>query len=117
MLHHADTDILFPPRVIPQLRDLRGPLWRDLIDRVSQHQSERHLDVLAFTLLMIRHCGCLSCHPHNYRAMRGCRTCAMHVVARIKVNDLQLVREFDAICEELRETLPQTVGISSVQNL
>lgn len=110
MLHQADTDILFPPRVIPQLRDLRGPLWRDLIDRVSQHSSERHLDVLAFTLLMIRHCNCLNCHAHSYRAMRGCSTCTTQIVSRLKPTDYQLVQEFYAICDELRERLPQVTS-------
>lgn len=107
MLHQADTDVLFPPRVIPQLRDLRGPAWRNLIDRVSQHTDESHIDVLAFSLLMIRHCNCLNCNAHSYRAMRGCSTCAVQVVSRIRVTDDELIREFYAICEELKAKLPE----------
>ena len=47
------AEILFPPKLIPQLRDLRGDEWRQLIDRVAK-LPETHPDSMAFSLLMIR---------------------------------------------------------------
>lgn len=113
MLHQSDTDVLFPPRVIGKLRNLRGPLWQQLVDRVSRHDDEKHIEVLAFVLLMIRQNSCLNCNAHSYRAMRGCTTCSVQIVNRIKLEDAQLVKEWELICTELSESLP---GLAAAQS-
>lgn len=101
MLHQPDTDILFPARAIRSLRNLRGPEWRALVDRVSQHTSEQHPDVLAFILMMVRQNSCLSCHPHTFRAMRGCTICAQQVIARYKGDDQELIQLWEATRQEI----------------
>ncbi|HET7010039.1 MAG TPA: hypothetical protein VFI11_04625 [Anaerolineales bacterium] len=92
-MYHSDTEILFPMRVAPALRDLRGWRWRRLVDR-SVQAPEAALDQLAFTLLMIRLAGCLTCHPDSYRALRGCTTCATQVIRRFRGEDEELVAQF-----------------------
>lgn len=101
MLHQADTDILFPPRVIASLRNLRGPQWQALIDRLATHQDQTHIEVLGFSLMMIRHNSCLSCTAHSYRAMRGCTACAQQMVNRFKESDSELIARWQATVEEL----------------
>ena len=32
---HSKAELLFPAHLIPNLRDLRGPEWRELVDRVA----------------------------------------------------------------------------------
>lgn len=101
MLHQPDTDILFPVRAIRSLRNLRGPEWRALVDQVSQHESEQHPDVLAFILMMVRQNSCLTCHPHTFRAMRGCMVCAQQIIARYKGTDQELIQSWETTRQEI----------------
>ncbi|GAB4473307.1 MAG: hypothetical protein Kow00124_12140 [Anaerolineae bacterium] len=94
MLHQSDADILFPDRVIPLLRSLRGPEWHTLIDRVAA-QPPGSIDRQAFTLMMIRLNGCLTCHANSHRAMLGCSTCSRQRIARYKEADQELVALFE----------------------
>jgi hypothetical protein len=92
-MYQSDTEMLFPARVIPGLRSLRGKPWRDLIDRVTD-EEEGSLDNLAFCLMMIRLDGCLTCHSDSYRALRGCTLCAQQAITRFKGTDSELVKQF-----------------------
>lgn len=93
-MYQSDTEMLFPSRVIPTLRDLRpGRAWRNLVDRVAK-QPDGAPDTLAFGLMMIRLGGCLGCHADSYRAMRGCTSCAQQTITRFKGGDDALLRHF-----------------------
>jgi hypothetical protein len=92
-MYNIDTDLLFPPRVIPTLRSLRGPAWKELIDRVMEGESTG-LDRLAFVLLMIRLGNCISCHADSFRALRGCTHCAYNTVRRFRGSDQDLLDMF-----------------------
>lgn len=94
MMYQSDAEMLFPTRVIPSLRNLRGTKWQQLVDRVLA-QDEGSLDYQAFTLMMIRLDGCLTCHADSYRAMRGCTLCAQQTIARFKGSDNDLVIAFE----------------------
>lgn len=93
-MYPSDTEIIFPMRVTPHLRDLRGDAWRQLIDRVL-NAPEASIDHLAFSLLVIRLSNCLTCHTYSYRALRGCTLCAKHAVLRFRGNDAELMTLFD----------------------
>lgn len=77
-------------RVTPILRNLRGDVWKDLVDRVIE-APEASIDQLAFSLLIIRLSGCLTCHTHSYRALRGCTLCAKHTILRFRGQDKELM--------------------------
>ena len=87
------TELLFPPRIIPDLRDLRGEKWRDLVDQVSS-LPETHEDTLAFCLMMIRLNACLGCVSGSYRFMRGCELCSQQTIARYQGTDEELIELF-----------------------
>ncbi len=93
-MYQNDTEILFPMRVAPMLRDLRGELWSALVDSVmnAPPASDQHL---AFNLLMIELSGCLTCHTDSYRAMRGCTLCAQQAVRRFRGGDEELLRIYE----------------------
>lgn len=88
------TDLLFPPKLIPALRDLRGEAWRDFVDRIIP-LPETHPDRLAFCLLMIRLDACLTCLSGSYRFMRGCELCATQNVARYQGTDEDLIALYE----------------------
>jgi hypothetical protein len=99
-VYQSDTEILFPMRVAPSLRDLRGPLWRNLVDRACR-AGDASLDQLAFTLLLVRLDGCLTCHTDSYRAMRGCTTCAVQSIKRYRGTDEDLVLLLESAKEDV----------------
>ena len=101
---YATYELMFPPRVIPSLREMRGPDWRQLVDRVVR-LPEEHPESLAFTLMMIRLDGCLECETDSYRAMRGCTACARQTLRRFKGSDENLLRHYDRALADLREHL------------
>jgi hypothetical protein len=100
-MYQADTEILFPMRVTPHLRDLRGGEWGELVDAVCA-SPEGSLSYLAFNLMIIRIASCLSCHTHSYRAMRGCTSCAIHAVKRFDGPDTELVNLYQEALVEIQ---------------
>jgi hypothetical protein len=98
------TEMMFPPRVIPKLRDLRGKEWQKLADKVSA-VPEMHPDKLAFMLMMIRLDGCLRCDADSYRAMRGCGLCARQTIRRFKGLDEDLLEQFQEAQADVLEFL------------
>lgn len=99
-MYHQDAEVLFPPRVIKALQPLRGPRWQQLVKHVLA-LPEGHPDVLAFGLMMIRRTGCLTCHAHSYRAMRGCTICARQAVIRFKGTDDDLLAAWEVARGEI----------------
>ncbi len=93
-MYNEDTEMLFPPRVIPTLRDLRGDGWRDLVDHIVPLEAT-DLDRLAFVLLMIRLGGCSNCQSDSFRAMRGCTQCAQQTVRRFRGGEGDLLKSFN----------------------
>jgi len=99
---YADNEMLFPNYVIPMLRDMRGPEWRDLIDRVEE-VPDNHPEKLAFVLMMIRVNGCMECETDSYRAMRGCAICATQTLRRYKGPDSELLDAYRAALVDVEE--------------
>lgn len=103
-MFNRDTEILFPPRVIPSLSDLRGTLWHDLVDRLAQSDLP-YPERCAFVLFMARLCGCNSCSADSYRAMRGCTDCSIQTVRRFHGGDSDLLDLFVNARQEIEEYL------------
>ncbi len=91
---YPDSEILFPPRCIQQLRDLRGPKWQHLIERVA-FLPHNHEEVLAFGLMMIKLGSCLTCDLDSYRASLGCCTCARRTIGGFKGDDDSLLELYE----------------------
>jgi hypothetical protein len=101
-MYNEDTDLIFPNRVIPELRDLRGASWRNLVDKVSK-QDEDSEDQVAFVLTMARVDGCMTCNADSFRAMKGCTQCAQDAVRRYRGDDKELVSLFKTAKNDLVE--------------
>ena len=107
---YPDSEILFPPRCIPQLRNLRGEQWAQFIDHLTQLPDD-HEDVLGFSLLMIQLGSCLTCNLDSYRASLGCCTCARRTVAGFKGSDEELIQLFEEAREKVRAYLSGAVPV------
>jgi len=108
---YPDSEILFPPRCIEQLADVRGPKWQDLARRVSD-LPHNHEDVLAFGLMMIRLGSCLTCDLDSYRASLGCCTCARRTISGYKEDDSSLLELFDKSLVEVRAFIEKQQPLS-----
>ena len=94
------TELLFPPHLIPDLKDLRGDKWRELVEHVAS-LPETHPDTLAFCLMMIRLNACLGCVSGSYRFMRGCELCSQQTIARFQGTDEELIEQFHQAQDDL----------------
>lgn len=99
-MYNTDTELLFPSRIIKELRDHRGKVWQDLVDVVGE-QEETTLDQLAFVLMMARLDGCTTCNADSFRAMRGCTQCALQNIRRFRGSDKDLVKMFKQARKDL----------------
>ncbi len=101
---YPDSEILFPSRCIPQLGELRGDEWAELVERIAA-LPDGHEDVLGFSLMMINLGSCLTCDLDSYRASLGCCTCACRSVGGFKGSDKELIQEFEEAREKVRAYL------------
>ncbi len=101
---YPKSEILFPHKSVQALKDLRGPRWQKLVERVAG-LPETDLDSLAFSLLMIRVCDCLNCNLGSYKASLGCSACARRAVGGFKGSDEELLRKFEQAKREVEEFL------------
>ncbi len=102
--YRKDTEILFPMRVAPCIRALRGNVWRKLVDRVWQ-AADGDPDTVAFSLAMVQLSGCMTCHTDCYRALRGCTFCASQAVKRYRGSDKDLLDLFEVCKSKVRAHL------------
>src|SRR5690242_8250984 len=98
---YTKNELMFPHRVIPVLRNLRGPEWEELIDKVLAVR-EGDEQSLAFVLMMVRLNGCMACETDSYRAMRGCDACAIQTLRRYKGTDRDLLRAYQQALDDVR---------------
>ena len=103
---YPDSEILFPPRCIETLEELRGKEWSDLVQRVDQRPGD-HVEKLGFSLMMIKLGGCLTCDLDSYRASLGCTICSKRTVSGFKGGDEVLVEKFNEACKEVNAYLGQ----------
>ncbi len=107
---YGKYDLLFTPRLISRLRNLRGEEWAKLIDSLS-NLPETHPEALAFCLMMIHLGSCLTCEMDSYRAQRGCAMCAQQTIISFKGNDKQLIKRY----EHARSLLDEQMGYDSLK--
>jgi alkylhydroperoxidase family enzyme len=103
-LYNADTDLLFPPRAIPALREVRGAAWRDLVTGVIEAGPDSP-EQTAFVLMMARMNNCITCNSDAYRAMNGCTTCAKQSLKRFRGTHEELSGLFLAAKAEVEQYL------------
>ena len=103
---YAGNELLFPAYAIAHLRDVRGPKWRTLVERVLRLEED-HPEALAFSLMMMKLDGCRTCETDSFRAMRGCVACAQQTIRRFKGSDGDLLKLYDEALTEVKAYLAE----------
>ncbi len=101
---YPDSEILFPPRCIQQLRDLRGPKWQNLVARIIT-VPPNHEEAIAFGLMMSKLGSCLTCDLDSYRASLGCCTCARRTISGFKGDDQSLLGLYQKALSDVKTYL------------
>lgn len=105
-MYNADTELLFPPRIIHSLRTLRGTVWKKMVEQVEK-SGDISPEKIGFVLMMVKINGCTSCNADSFRAMQGCTQCAKQAVRRLKEPDKTLVKHFNSSKQEVVEYLAE----------
>lgn len=103
-----DTDILFPPRVMGQLKSLRSKIWQDYVQEVMD-KPVGDIERIAFIYFMARLSACASCQGDSLRAIQGCSKCAQQVIKRFRGSDEELVQQVNSYKQELYGILTKMV--------
>ena len=111
---YTKNELMFPHHVIPALRDLRGPEWHTLVNRVCA-LPESHEESLAFVLMMARLNGCMACETDSYRAMRGCDACSIQTLRRFKGHDSDLLANYQQALIDVRHYLSRQNTVAAPQ--
>lgn len=96
------SQILFPHSCVRGLRNLLDERWKALVDDVLA-QGESSTAGLAFSLMMIRLCGCLQCDMSSYKATLGCDVCSQRAVLGLREGSKGLLRRYERAFQELQE--------------
>ena len=99
-MYQEDAELLFPERVIPELKGTRDEDWDELVDMVCDQEPDS-VDGLAFSLMMMRIDGCMTCHAGSHRARLGCTACAQQSIRRYKGSDDELLQNFAEAQEDV----------------
>ncbi len=105
-VYNSDTDLMFPLRVIPNLRNLRGDDWKAIVEEVLDDNAPL-VKQAGFTLMMVKLGGCQGCSVDSFRGMRGCTQCARQTIRRFRGADLDLTRQYQQAQTEVERHLNQ----------
>ena len=94
------AELLFPHESVSALMDAGNGQWQNLVERVAD-LPETHEDALAFSLMMIRLCGCLRCNPGSYKASLGCAACGRRIIGMNRESDDTLMECFERAKDDL----------------
>jgi len=103
-MYNADTELLFPLRVVSSLRGMRGEEWNRLVDHIESTDCTKS-EQYAFVLMMVRLNGCIACDADSFRAMRGCTQCARQIIKRYKGPDAELLAQYRQAQAEMQNFL------------
>ncbi len=103
-MNNNETELLFPSRVISELKTERGKSWQDLVKDVLEKNSEDP-EYLGFVLMMAKLNGCNSCSSDSFRAMRGCTQCSLQNIRRFKADDNKLIKLHEKASKEINDNL------------
>jgi hypothetical protein len=93
-MYNEDTELLFPLRVAPSLRDLHDAAWRKVVDKAAKSAPDSP-EAVSFVLAMARVNGCHNCNADSFRAMKGCTLCAQDAVRRYRGGEKSLIKQVE----------------------
>lgn len=104
-MYNPDTEILFPPRILLDLREARGEAWQNLVSQVIAIEEKDHIDRIAMVLMMLHLNGCSTCQVDSYRSLIGCTQCSTQTLKRFRGEDTELLTLYKQAHGEVERSL------------
>lgn len=101
-MYNPDTEFIFPPRLIPLLREQRGAEWRALVDTVLAAPPAAP-ERVAFVLMMARLNKCVTCKADSFWGLRGCTACVQAALQRLRLEDRDLIQRYKKTLAEITQ--------------
>lgn len=101
-MYNEDTELLYPLRVTPAIRDLHGAEWRRAAEKAYKSGPDGQ-EAVVFVLAMARVNGCHNCNADSFRAMKGCTECSQDNVRRFRGGEKGLLKQIDKAAKDLGE--------------
>jgi hypothetical protein len=92
---NTNAELIFPPKIIRDLRDMRGPVWRDLVTAILK-EADSSIEQIAFALLMAKLNNCTACNSDSYRSIHGCSACSQQTLKRFRSPDEELLKLYES---------------------
>jgi len=99
-MFNSDTELLFPLRVLPDIKGIRSETWAKMVDQASGKKSHG-IDQFGMELLLVKLAGCVNCDSDSFRAMKGCEFCMRQALRRFKGSDAELQRMYEQSKKEI----------------
>ena len=110
-MNTLNNNLLFSPRILPSLSELRGKVWQDLINKIIAAGPDS-IDQMAFILMMSHINNCASCNIDSFRSMNGCTACSVQSLKRSREADDGLVKLYMSATLEVEKYLDREERIS-----
>ena len=101
-MFNTNAELVFPPNVIPDLCDVRGLIWRDLVTATVK-KAESSLEQIAFALMMAKLNNCNACNSDSFRSTQGCSDCSQQTLKRFRGPDEELLKLYESVCIEVTQ--------------
>jgi len=105
---NPDTELVFPIRVLPHLKHLRSEIWESITEKVIERPNDLS-NQMAFTLMMTKIAGCLTCDSDSFRAIRGCTLCTQQALKRYRGSDKELEILLNKSQEKVKKYLEKRI--------
>lgn len=106
------VELIFPPFLLVELADVRGTLWKELVNN-SNHVNHASPEQIALTLMLAKMSGCATCTTSSYRAIQGCKSCAKQTLKRYRGSDEELVTLYQSAYKEVVDYLENKSSMES----
>ncbi len=94
-MFNSNAELIFPPNIILDLRDVRGAAWRDLVTATVK-KAQCSPEQVAFALMMAKLNNCNACNSDSYRSTQGCSACSQQTLKRLRGSDEELLKLYES---------------------
>ena len=75
----------------------------------ANEADEQSPEFVGFCYMMVQLCNCANCTWNSFRAIKGCTTCAINTVNRLKESDAELVSQYKSSVTEIKANFSKNI--------
>jgi hypothetical protein len=103
-MENPGRELLFPPHILPLLKELEIPFWKNIVTEALDAGSDS-LEQMGIILMLARMNNCASCNHDSHRALHGCAACSIQTLKRYHHSGDSLLGSYRSAKKEVEEFL------------